>query len=215
MLVTDDNLLQSLPDIDIAVPGDRTAFLDRIARLGENSGFSIERRDLTLGGEEWVAINLRAPDSGAHNGLGFQLISRSDRPGRVLIEVRAARWHDGHPTRQAYIDAARTLVCPLLRAYNRDQGARFRLRIACDRLSFRISARTEGLIDRFGVLANTRSLHPLDWGRFYAIVREGKQQIPGGLLRTRLMSYGFAPKTVDRLVELHEHLWAYKRRRWS
>lgn len=136
-------------------------------------------------------------------------------PGRVQIEVRAARWRDGRPTRETYVDAARSLVDPLLRAYNRDASTCVRLRIARDRPTFRITARTEELIDRFGVLANTRSLHPLDWERFYAVVREGKQQIPDGVLRARLISYGFRTEAVDRLVELHGHLWAYKRPRFA
>lgn len=204
-------VVQSLPNIDIAVSGERSVFLERMAELAEASGFAVERRSLSAGGAEWVAINVRASDGGELEGLGFQVISRSDVPGRVLIEVRAARWGGGHPTRQAYVEAARALVGPLLRAYNRGAGTRHRLRIARDRGAYRISPKTAELIDRFGVLANTSSLHPLDWERFYAIVRESRQQVPDGVLRARLEPHGFRLETIDRLVELYGHLWAYKR----
>jgi hypothetical protein len=203
-------VVQSLPEIDIAVSGERSTFLERIAELAEASGFAVERRSLSAGSVDWAAINFRASDSGEHESLGFQVISRTDVPGRVLIEVRAAQWVGEHPTRQAYVEAARALVGPLLRAYNLDAGTRHRLRIARGGGAYRISTRTAELIDHFGVLANTSSLHPLDWERFYAIVRGSRQQVPDGVLRERLKLHGFSREALDRLVELYGHLWAYK-----
>lgn len=41
-----------------------------------------------------------------------------------------------------------------------------------------MSERTTTLLERFTILANTSSLHFYDWQRFYALVREGRQEIP-------------------------------------
>jgi hypothetical protein len=106
------------------------------------------------------------------------------------------------------------MVTPLLSAFNRDRGARLRLRVEAEGAGgFRPSDRTVELLQRFIVCANTSSLHPLDWGRFYDLVREGRQQIPAGDLRARLIKGGFSNAKADHLVDVYEHLWTYKQRR--
>jgi hypothetical protein len=102
------------------------------------------------------------------------------------------------------------MVGPLLSTFNRSHGRRYRLRILKS-AEFKFSDRTTVLLDRFVVLANKASLHPLDWQRFYRLVREGRHQIPEAVLRDRLQARGFSPDNANRLAETYRHLWAFKR----
>jgi hypothetical protein len=69
------------------------------------------------------------------------------------------------------------------------------------------------LLDRFAILANSFSLHPLDWRRFYGLVHEGRQEIPESKMRSLLIQRGFGEEKAMHLAELYAHLWAFKRHR--
>lgn len=139
-----------LPAIDIAISGEPEGFLSRMADIGRESGrFDVERHLNSLIGAGLDAVNFRFLEDGPHVKIGFQLISRSDIPGRVLVEVRAHRWNPDPPTRSVYCEAARSLVGPLLTANNRAHSRRYRLRIEkTDRDRFRLSPRSAILFDR-------------------------------------------------------------------
>lgn len=64
---------------------------------------------------------------------------------------------------------------------------------------------------RIALLANTSSLHPLDWKRFYELVRESRQELPEAELRPLLAARGFSTAKAAELAELYGHLWAFKR----
>lgn len=204
-----------LPDIDIAVGDGSAAFLNAMADVGRVSGrFDIEHHHDALGTIGFDAVNFRLRESSIHRELGFQLLAHPDTPGRVAVEVRAQRWAPDPPTHAVYCDAVRNLVSPLLTALNRSKSTRYRLRIerwGADR--FKASSRTEVLFNRFAALANTSSLHPLDWRRFYDLVREGRQEIPEAHLRALLGERGFSKAAAQELAELYGHLWAFKRHR--
>ncbi|MET3835236.1 hypothetical protein ABIB58_000555 [Brevundimonas sp. UYEF29] len=204
-----------LPDIDIAVGDDRGAFLSRMADLGRASGrFDIEHHRDAGGTAGFDVVNFRDLEASPHRELGFQLLTRPDTPDRVAVEVRAQRWTPDPPTNAVYCDAARHLVSPLLTMLNRSHSTRYRLRIersASDR--FKLSPRNKVLVDRFALLANTSSLHPLDWKRFYELVRESRQEIPEAELRALLGARGFSTARSVELAELYGHLWAFKRLR--
>lgn len=202
-----------LPAIDIAVPTDHATFLGDIAAIGAASDlFDIDRHRDSFGRSGMDVVNFRSRAQASHQGLGFQLISRPDMPTRILVELRAARWNPNPPTREVYTEAARQCVAPMLRAYNRTNTTHYRLRIErTQRERFRLSDGTRVLLDRFALLANTTSLHPLDMQRFYELVRASRQEIPEGALRPLLIGRGFPPATADRLSELYSHLWAFKR----
>jgi hypothetical protein len=203
-----------LPDIDIRTD-EPMALLDAMARLGRASGrFDVDRR--TIGGEasRIDGVNFRLRGEAVHEDLGFQLLARASNPQRVEIEARAHRWRPDPPTRAVYLEAVQSMVTPLLSAFNRAQGARLRLRVEAQGAGgFRPSDRTVELLERFIVCANTSSLHPLDWGRFHDLVREGRQQIPTGDLRARLIKGGFSNAKADHLADVYDHLWTYKQRR--
>ncbi len=77
----------------------------------------------------------------------------------------------------------------------------------------RVTVRTRQLFDAFALLANTASLHKLDWDRFYRFVRESRQQVPAPTLRQLLIDAGFSPDKAAMLAEVHDHLWTFKRLR--
>ena len=204
-----------LPAIDIAIAGEPADFLQEMADIGAESGrFDVERHFDSPSRAGLDVVNFRCREDAPQSDIGFQLISRPDIPGRVLIEVRASRWNPDPPTRSVYCEAAKSLVGPLLTLYNRAHSRRYRLRIEkTDRNRFRLSPRSAALLERFALLANKTSLHPLDWRRFYGLVSEGRQEIPEEELRSLLIAKGFSRDSADRLAELYTHLWAFKRRR--
>lgn len=203
---------EALPDIDIAVQSDPRPVIDAIASFAERDvSLIVERHDVSFAGTDWYFVNIRSLRSSPHEKCGGQLIARSDRPGRIVIEMRAARWHPDPPTREAYVSAARELFRPLLRVYNRAHACSYRLRIARPpKLGIHVSPTTRMLIDQFAILANQTSLHTLDWNRFYRIVKESRREAPAGNVRALLIEHGFGLERATELAELYEHLWAYK-----
>jgi len=210
-------LAELLPGIDIAVRIEPREFLERMADIAEkDERFSVERHyDSALLRNRLDIVNFRYHGSSPHTGVGGQLIARDDIPGRILVEMRAECWAPDPPTRAIYCAAANGLMLPLLKAYNRTYSTRHRFRIQKAVLKgTKLSPRTKILFERFAVLANTASLHPLDWGRFYALVREGRQELPGHELRAMLVARGFSNQKAEHLSEVYGHLWNFKRHKW-
>lgn len=208
-------MTEPLPAIDIKISAEPSLFLERMIALGEQSGrFTIEHVDDRAGGTRLEVVNFRLLNESPHEEHGFQLIARREKPDRIQVEMRAQRWSPDPPTRAVYEQSARDLVRPLLKSYNRSFQTRHRLRIgAREGSSFRISERTQTLLRRFTTLANTRSLHPFDWRRFYLLVQEGRQEIPDHILRAKLEQAGFAPAKAQELARLYAHLWEFKQLR--
>jgi len=204
---------EPLPAIDLAVPIEPSNFLERMAEIARKSGrFVVEDKRDSAAGPDLEIVNFRFKERSPHDGLGFQLIAHRDIPGRVSVEVRASKWSPDPPTRNVYCETAKLLTREMLRIYNKTYKSRLRLRIvAGGHNQFKMTKRTASLLDSFAVLANTSSLHPLDWKRFYGLVREGRQEIPIGELRAALQEAGFSLEKADHLSELYEHLWAFKR----
>lgn len=208
-------MAEALPAIDIKVSVEPALFLERMIAIGrETEQFTIEHVDDWAGGMQMAVVDFRLRGKSPHAGHGFQLIAREETPDRIQVEMPAQRWSPEPPTRAVYEQSARELVGGLVRRYNGSFGTRHRLRIgAREARPFRLSPRSETLLDRFVTLANTHSLHPFDWRRFYALVREGRQEIPGHVLRERFERAGFAAETARELAQLYAHLWEFKRLR--
>ncbi|MFC0220511.1 hypothetical protein ACFFJ7_19210 [Pseudochelatococcus lubricantis] len=206
---------EPLPDIDIAVREQPQAVIVAMANLAEaDSSLVVERHAEPLGEMGWYIVNLRSLGPSIHEEAGGQLIARPDCPGRILVEMRALRWQPDPPSRDAYVAAARELMVPLLSAYNKASGQRYRIRIERVRKPGNLpSKRTRILLDRFAVLANQKSLHPLDWERFYRFVKESRRPIPMEAVRALLIEHGFPADRASGFAELYEHLWAFKRLR--
>lgn len=202
-----------LPAIDIAVAIEPSAFLEKMAEIGRRSErFDVEDMRHSAAVPDLEIINFRFKEESPHDGLGFQLILHRDSPNRVSVEVRAARWSPNPPSRSVYCEAAKHLTGEMLKVYNRTYDARLRLRIVSNgHHRFIMTKRTTSLLDSFTVLANTSSLHPLDWRKFYALVRETRQEIPQSEFRAALRQAGFSAEKAGYLSDLYEHLWAFKR----
>ncbi len=188
-----------------------------MAVIAEESGwFTVERHyDSGLLKSVLDIVNFRYVGNSPHTGVGGQLIARDDIPGRILLEMRAERWDPDPPTRAIYCGVATELMLPLLKTYNRTYSTRHRFRVQKAILKgTRLSPLTKTLFERFAILANTSSLHPLDWDRFYAFVRESRQELPGYELRAMLIDRGFSSEKAQHLSEIYAHLWNFKRRKW-
>lgn len=203
---------QYLPPIDIALREQPSAFLDKIASIASNSNFDLERRHDTFGNEHYDVLNMRFLGPTQHQGLGAQLISRSDLKDRVEVEVRAHTWAPDEPTYSVYICAAKTLIAPILRTYNQQTGNRVRLRIPSEKqLVPRLTPHRERLFERFAVLANTSSLHHLDWRRFYEFVHGSRGRVLNETEMTRLlMDHGFKQEYAERIASIYVHLTEFK-----
>lgn len=206
---------ECLPDIDLAVAETPLSVIMQISELAiANGNYEVENHFDVMGEKGFHIVNFRRSSFSAHEGLGGQLISRLDKPNRVLIEMRAERWNPNPPTREIYCEAARSIFKPLITAYNRVNGARLRMRIEnLKSIKKPLSPGTQKLFDRFVLLANKRSLHPRDWEYFYDFIAASRKQQDEWEVRSLLLAAGFSEQTADRLSDIYYHLCKFKRYR--
>lgn len=205
-------MVEILPEIDIAILDGPRVFMNRIAEICVDLGaFDIEKQFGCLGDPEFDIVNFRYMERSRHADLFGQLIRRPGSTVRVAVEMRATRWDPDPPTRDAYVASARLVFGPALTAYNRTYGRRYRLRVWSAPNGPKPSKRTLMLLDRFSLIANQSSLHPLDWRRFYKFVRDSRQELRIEVLESLLIERGFSKGKANRLAEIYGHLWAYKR----
>lgn len=209
------NTPQYLPAIDIAVPEAPRRFLERVANIAEVSGsFKVERHYDAVGTPGFDVLNLRYLKQLPHAKVGGQLIARPELKGRIAVEMRAQTWWPDPPTYDSYCCAARSIIGPLLIAYNREVGTKHRLRIQNPRqLEPKLPPRSAKLFKTFAVLANTSSLHSLDWRRFYEFVRASRNQLYEEELSRLLVKEGFSKSYAGRIAEIYRHLCEFKRSR--
>jgi len=149
------SVVEILPEIDISISDDSRVFMNRMVDLCcKSDSFGIEKHFGCLTNSEWDIINFRYNGTTLHTDLGGQLIKRPDFKGRVIVEMRAARWDPDPPTRDAYIASAKHIFGSALTAYNRKYGNRYRLRIRSAQWGPKPSENTLKLLDRFCVAAN-------------------------------------------------------------
>lgn len=174
--------------------------------------FRVERHRDTLGESGSDIINLRYLKHSSHVE-GGQLISRANSK-RISVEMRASRWTPDPPTRETYCAAAKGLIGPLLGAYNRANQTRYRLRIEkADHAEPKLPRQAAKLFDTFATLANTSSLHPLDWQRFYEFVRYSRTEISEEDMAALFVKSGFDAPYAEHISRIYRHLWTFKRAR--
>ncbi|WP_337287888.1 hypothetical protein [Candidatus Methylomirabilis sp.] len=188
-----------------------------MADIAEKSGsFTAERHCDALGQEGFDVVNLRFTKPSPHSGLGGQLIVRPDaKNGTVEVEIRAERWSPNDPpSYETYCTAAKELIAPLLSSYNRQSHTRHRMTIFTkERLEPKLQPQSAKLFKRFTVLANTSSLHPLDWRRFYEFVRDSRSRLCEEDLARLLIKDGFPEQYAWHIAEIYGHLYEFKRLR--
>lgn len=161
----------------------------------------------------WLSVTPKA--SSRHRGLLGQFLVNPKDPHTVSVEVRAGDWSPDHdPTYDAYCAAARALVGPLLRTYNQQHGTRYRLTIAsAASLEPKLPPTAGELFKRFTSMANTLSLHPLDWQRFYEFVRDSRMRTPLSEedMARLLTKDGFSEQYALKIAGVYDHLIRFKR----
>jgi hypothetical protein len=211
MSETEMEVLKYLPAIDINVGDERARFVQKMVSIAQSErGMVVELYQDALGQEGIHFANFLLPGSSEDVRSGGQLIVRPDE-ARVCVEMRSGRWTSGYPTRSEYVEFSREVFSPLLSHYNKEFGTHHRMRVERPPPSYQLPPKASRLFERFAILANTRSLHPLDWDRFYLFVRNSRQQVPEGALRSLLISRGFPAATAQMLSDLYHHLWSFKK----
>jgi len=162
-----------LPDIRINASPDPPAFLREVERFAATlGGYDAERRD-DIDSTDFEILNIRPTRNVSYRGLGAQLLVSSSRGRWANVEVRAQDW-DGEPvapSREVYVEAAESVLSPLLTAYNRERGTRRRLLVEPVDALPRLPPGAADVFQRFVSCANMTVLHPYDWERFYDFVR--------------------------------------------
>ncbi|HEY6086091.1 MAG TPA: hypothetical protein VIU63_11905, partial [Nitrospira sp.] len=132
----------------------------------------------------------------------------------VFVEIRAERWGSGDsPPYEMYCAEARALIVPLISKYNRETHAGLRVVIrAKQRLEPKLPPQSEHLFARFTALANKTALHPLDWRRFYAFIRNSRMRktISNEDMARLLTGKGFSEKNALHVAEIYGHLNKFK-----
>lgn len=209
------NTFEILPKIDVAISTEKRLFLNEISKLLMISGdFTVDLHLDAFNQPGFDVLNFCYVRSSPHAGLGGQLIARPEVRGRIAIEMRAAKWSPDPPTREAYCTAARTLVGSALSSYNRTNGTRYRLRIeTLNRKKKELSPQSSKLFNRFALLANKSSLHPLDWERFYEFVRYNRQKLSEHYVRDALEKFGFSREKAIYIADIYAHLIEYNKKK--
>ena len=203
-----------LPAIDIAISHPSREFLEAIAEIAEASDeFRVERHRDALGEPGSDVVNFRYLRRSPHVDVGGQLISRAGSK-RVSVEMRASRWMPDPPTRDIYCAVAKELIGPLLTAYNRARKTRYRLRIEkAAHAEPTLPPEAAKLFSTFATLANTSSLHPVDWQRFYEFVRNSRTEISEEDMTALLVKSGVDAPYAEHISGIYRHLWTFKRTR--
>lgn len=206
-----------LPPIHITARLPLRDFLVRIAEIAEQTNcYAVERHIPAVEDPEFDIVNLSPNEASLHEGLMGQLITHDESKNRVTVEVSAIRWHETPlPSFDTYVTEAKRIICPLLTAYNRETGSRYRLTITARKaLEPRLPPRTAGLFKSFAALANSSCLHPLDWERFYRFVSasSSRNQLTERDIFSLLVREGFSDEYAAHITEIYDHLMTYKSR---
>ncbi|MCO6414101.1 MAG: hypothetical protein J5I92_15285 [Thiogranum sp.] len=204
-----------LPPIHINVTGSLRGFLKSMANIAEKSGaFTVDQELDAFGTSGCDVVNLRLIKSPQHRGLGGQLIVQPERKNSVAVEIRAERWSpDDPPTYETYVAEGRALIGPLLSAYNREFGTRYRMTIPAKcKLQPKLPPQSAKLFRRFAALSNKSGLHWLDWRRFYEFVRDSRmrRRLADEDMVRLLVKEGFSEQHARHIAEIYGHLREFK-----
>lgn len=161
-----------LPAISVKLDTDPEEFLRRMETLARELGeYIAAREEVVVAGQPRAALWLKPILVSQHRELAGRFILPGGTPGRVAVEVRAARWNPEPPTYGAYVAAAREIFTPLLRLYNRKYRTIRRLQIdSRGATEPSLPAMSLDLFNAFADPANKSALRDRDWQRFYDFI---------------------------------------------
>ncbi len=162
-----------LPNITLKPDCEPKLFLNRMEGLANKSNLIQEvRRDTHLGVSAMDILAFMPLDQNGHVEIIGQFIHFFDKPLPLSVEVRARTWNPDQPNYEAYVKEAKRIAGCLIKAYNKNFNSRRRLTIQKKKQTEpTLPPGANGVFNKFVVLANKSSLHPLDWKRFYEFVR--------------------------------------------
>jgi hypothetical protein len=205
---------EPLPRIHIVVTESPVLVLERLAVAAKQvESFKVEFISRPAVAPGLSAVNVRYGGATRHEGLDVQFIAFDDEPGRISVEVRASRWAPADPpTYATYVRAAKLLTSPVLQNYRAAHGKPLRTRIPKPQdISLQLPPRARKLFIQFAGAANTSSLHPNDWRRFYAFVRKSRfRQLEEAEMAQLLIEHEFPAKQAWRIAEIYVHLCQFK-----
>lgn len=164
-----------LPNITIKPDCDPKLFLDRLEGSAKKRDVIKEVRrnsDSKLAKSGMDILAFMPTDQNGHEGIIGQFIYRYDKPSIICVEIRARLWNPDPPNYEIYVKEAKRIAGNLLKSYNKTFDSRRCLTIQKKKQTEpSLSPGAKKVFRRFVTLANKRSLHPLDWKRFYEFVR--------------------------------------------
>jgi hypothetical protein len=203
-----------LPPIHIVTADSAGCLLEALASASKGIvSFTVESIGRPSIAPELSVLNIKYHGATRHEGLGVQFIARDDEPGRISVEVRASRWAPLDPPSYAtYVRAAKLLTLPVLSNYQAAHGKALRMRIPkLQDISLKLPPAAKKLFIRFAGAANTSSLHPLDWRRFYDFVRRSRfRPLDEAEMAQLLVEHEFTAKQARRIAEIYVHLCKFK-----
>jgi hypothetical protein len=199
-----------LPKISIKVDDPPLEFVKKLEQIATQSGsFDIDKVFDMPGFEGFGSLNLMPKATNQHEKLVGQLTIYPDEKSRVFIEMRAKHWNPDPPTYETYVEAARLLFEPIIRAYNKEHNSRRRLNIQAKAdKEPTLPPETKKQFKAFVICANKSGLHPNDWERFYRFIRfchARHVKLSKGTLRYLLGKAGFNNEKAEHLAEVYYH----------
>jgi hypothetical protein len=207
-------MLDQLPPIHIVIADSPRTVLKALAAAASGiPSFKVELIEQPSIAPELSAVNIRYEGATKHEGLRLQFIAFDDEPGRISVEIRAARWEPADPPSYAtYVRAAKLLTSPVLKNYQAAHGKKLQVRIPTPQdISLKLPPVAKKLFTRFAGAANTSSLHPNDWKRLYEFIRRSRfRHLSETEMAQLLVEHEFPAKQARRIAEIYVHLCEFK-----
>ncbi len=199
-----------LPAISIKLDTDPEEFLRRMETLAHELGeYIAAREEVVVDGQPSPSLWLKPILVSQHRELAGRLIVPKGSPGRVAVEVRAARWNPEPPTYAAYVAAVREVFAHLLRHYNRKYRTIRRLQIdSRGATEPHLPAMSLDLFNAFADPANKSALKDRDWQRFYDFIEHitgHNVQVTRDDIHRLLVGAGFSVEHAADLADIFEH----------
>jgi hypothetical protein len=200
-----------LPNISIIADVVPKQFLNRLEQLAKHfsSNVEIERNSDLPGFDGWDALILTPKNSPIHKDLCSVVFYNTEAGNRIVIEMTAKQWEPDPPTFEAYVNAARSLFDPLIKAYNKRYYAKRRLLIQTNIVKKRVlPPKTTKRFTSFILCANKEALHPFDWKRFYQFINHChiyRVKLSESSLKRLLIERGFNTEKAEYLSDIYCH----------
>lgn len=216
-----------LPDISIKLDSTPKEFISRVEKLAQKLGFKTELHNDCLGSFGYDILNIAQSEASYAIGPIIQLINNGEHKidekedfsvptkvevikqnnQRIEIEARSTVWDPFQLSSEEYVKTAKELINPILREYNRIYKTNRRLKIQAKK-QYVIPEKAKNLLTKFAILANKKSVHPLDWQRFYAFIFHSHKQntnISQCMVFSFLKDTGFTNEKATFLSDIYFH----------